>query len=194
IDSFIKSLKNENLTKADYQDALTRGQQILTDYYNHYQSSFSPDCLSEYNFAHDNIVVDDIPLTGKIDKVEILKSTTAGLPDVNVVDYKTGNPDGKSAKLSPDGDYFRQLVFYKILASASPRFKYHVSSGTIDFVQKSQSKNNFIQKKFDISSDHISALKKLIHQVYGQIINLEFDSIGDQCRDPDHLHHLLNRS
>jgi len=190
IATFTKSLQNENLTKANYQDTLVRGRQILTDYYHHYQSSFSSECLSEYNFAHDNIVVDGISLTGKIDKVEILKSTTTGLPDVNVVDYKTGNPDGKSAKLSPNGDYFRQLVFYKILAESSPRFKYHVSSGTIDFVQKSQSKNNFIQKKFEISTDQVSDLKKLIHQVYEQIINLEFDSIGDQCRDPDHLHHL----
>ena len=58
----------------------------------------------------------DVPIKGKLDKLEFFGK------DVNVVDYKTGDPEKAKEKLLPPndkkpngGDYWRQAVFYKIL-------------------------------------------------------------------------------
>jgi DNA helicase-2/ATP-dependent DNA helicase PcrA len=110
---------------------------------------------------------------------------------VEVIDFKTGNPDGKYKELSPDGDYFRQLVFYKLLATLDPNFKYNVVKGTIDFVEKSKQKETFIRREFDITEEHLQGLKNLIKETYQKIISFEFNIIGENCRNSNHLHHLF---
>jgi DNA helicase-2/ATP-dependent DNA helicase PcrA len=184
-------LLKENLSHLEFSETLNRGNEILSSYYQNYQDTFSCDCLTEFDFVHDHVHLGNIPVTGKIDKIEILKTSINGSPDVNVVDFKTGNPDTKSKELKEDGEYFRQLVFYKLLADNDPCFKYHVVSGTIDFVQKSKSKDSFVKKEFTITDKHINDLKLLIEDVYEDILNLEFNEIGPECRDSLGLHHLL---
>jgi DNA helicase-2/ATP-dependent DNA helicase PcrA len=181
----------ENLSHLEFSETLNRGNEILSSYYQNYQDTFSCDCLTEFDFVHDHVHLGDIPVTGKIDKIEILKTSINGSPDVNVVDFKTGNPDTKSKELKEDGEYFRQLVFYKLLADSDPCFKYHVTSGTIDFVQKSKTKDTFVKKEFIITDKHVENLKLLIEDVYEDILNLEFNEIGPDCRDSLGLHHLL---
>jgi hypothetical protein len=63
--------------------------------------------------------------------------------------------------------------------------------GTIDFVQKSKTRGKFIQSSFEFSPDDISALKELIKITYNQILNLEFNKLGEECQDRDHLHALF---
>jgi DNA helicase-2/ATP-dependent DNA helicase PcrA len=188
---YSKFLLHENLSPMEFSESLNRGNQILSEYYQNYHDSFDCDCLTEFDFAAEHVHLDDIPLTGKIDKVEILKTSKDGVKDVNVVDFKTGNPDTKSKELKEDGEYFRQLVFYKILADSDPSFNYNVVSGTIDFVQKSKYKKNFVKKDFVVTEKQVEDLKKLIKEVYQKILNLEFQKIGDNCPDRNHLHYLL---
>jgi len=183
---FDSNLKKENLSSSDYQDLLSHGHQVLTDYYQHYQNEFNGRCLTEHDFKFYNVRMDDIPLTGKIDKIEFLSGN-----QVNVVDYKTGKPDSKYQELSPEGDYFRQLVFYKLLCSEAKGFPYEVVSGTIDFIEKNN-KNQFIRKNYQLTNDDVAKLKSQIIEVFSKIKSLDFTP-SPKCDDPDHLHYLFDK-
>jgi DNA helicase-2/ATP-dependent DNA helicase PcrA len=186
LEVFTRNLKKENLSKTDFKDLLTQGQQILTDYYHHYQNQFDNKCLIEHDFKTFNVRLNDIPLTGKIDRMDILANNK-----VNVVDYKTGKPDSKYKELSQEGDYFRQLVFYKLLCDNAHGFKYHVVSGSIDFVQK-DNKGQFKKSDFTITTEDTQKLSKLIEDTFQKISALEFP-VGPDCSDSDHLHYLSDK-
>lgn len=183
---FESNLKRENLSTADHNDLLFQGQKHLTDYYQHYQATFNSNCLVEHDFRPYLTRLDDIPITGKIDKIEIIKGKK-----VNVVDFKTGNPDSKYQELSKEGDYYRQLLFYKILSDHSPGFPYQVASGTIDFIQKSRT-GKFIRRDFTFPREDIQKTENLIKNTYRQITSFNFSPSPD-CPDPDHLHQLFNK-
>lgn len=183
---FENNLKREQISNNDFQDLLVNGRQVLTDYYLNYQSEFNNRCLTEHDFKFYGVKINDIKLTGKIDKIDILENN-----EINVVDFKTGKPDSAYEKLKPDGDYFRQLVFYKILCEQSRDFKYKVKSGTIDFIQK-DNYGKFKKVNFSITSDDVQNLKDLIIETYQKIVNLEF-APNPKCDDPEHLHFLFNK-
>lgn len=183
---FTNNLARENLNAQDYKYLLTQGHQYLAGYYQHYHDEFNGHCLTEHDFKFYRVQLGDIPLTGKIDKLELL-------PDhkINVVDYKTGKPDSKSRELSPEGDYYRQLVFYKLLCDSAPGFPYQVTSGTIDFVQPNQA-GQFVRKNYQLTSDMTAQLSADIQSVWKKIQSLEFP-VGEKCDDPDHLHYLAGK-
>ncbi len=191
ITRFSEFIKKEKLSKEDESESLKKGQEILTEYYTNYQSSFDKNTLTDFDFAPNNVYLDKIPITGKIDEIKIYDQKINGKQVAEVIDFKTGNPDGKYKELSKDGDYFRQLVFYKILSDLDLTFKYVINKGTIDFIQKSKTRNKFIQNSFEFSQNDIDDLKDLIQKTYQKIINLEFNQIGEDCQDKDHLHSLL---
>lgn len=188
---FQESLKKEKLSKDDESESLHKGEELLRDYYLNYQLFFNKDTVTDFDFSPNHVFLDGIPITGKIDKIQIFDEKINGKLTAEVVDFKTGNPDGKYKELSKDGDYFRQLVFYKILSDLDPTFRYVITKGTIDFVQKSKTRNKFVQNTFEFSENDIDSLKELIKEVYEKIINLEFNKIGEDCQDKDHLHSLL---
>ena len=71
---------------------------------------------------------------------------------VNVVDYKTGLPEKGIQKLNPPndknpngGDYWRQLVFYKILLDSYQLKKWNMVSGEIDFLLKDEKNEDALQ-------------------------------------------------
>lgn len=183
---FNQNLKQENLSPIDFELLKAHGQEILTAYYQHYKQSFNGNCLTEHDFKFKNVRLGDIPLTGKIDKIEFLNSNR-----VNVVDYKTGKPDSKYQQLSPEGDYFRQLVFYKLLCSESKGFPHEVVSGTIDFIEKNN-KDQFVRKNYQLTDDDVNKLKAQIAEVFNKIINLDFTP-SPKCEDKDHLHYLFDK-
>lgn len=191
LNRFSEFIKKEKLSKEDESESLQKGQEILTEYYNNYQSTFDKNTLTDFDFAPNNVYLDKIPITGKIDEIKISDQKINGKQVAEVIDFKTGNPDGKYKELSKDGDYFRQLVFYKILSDLDLTFKYVINKGTIHFIQKSKTRNKFIQNSFEFSQNDIDNLKDLIQKTYQKIINLEFNQIGEDCQDKDHLHSLL---
>jgi len=180
------NLKKESLSSQDFQDLLSHGHQVLTDYYENYKDEFNGHCFTEHDFKSYNVRMDDIPLTGKIDKIEFLSGSK-----VNVVDYKTGKPDSKYQELSPEGDYFRQLVFYKLLCSEAKGFPHEVVSGTIDFIEKNN-KNLYVHKNYSLTDDDVTKLKSQIIEVFNKIKSLDFTP-SSKCEDKDHLHYLFDK-
>lgn len=168
LERFASHLQRETLTDQEYADVLAVGRKQLAGYYDHYQSEFSVHSLGEYDFRNHRVRLEGIPITGKIDKIELLEGKT-----VNVVDYKTGSPERGLLQLKPNGNYHRQIVFYKLLCENSEQFPYNMISGEIDFIRPDK-RGQFIKKKLEVTDKDLEVLTADIKRVWQEIHELKF--------------------
>lgn len=166
-----QALAREVLVEPMRRDLLLLGQVVLGEYFDQYQEQFKPGAMTEYNFHGHHVRLDDLSLTGLVDKIEIID---AKRQLVKVVDYKTGNPDTKSAVLKHGGDYWRQLVFYKLLADRSERFPYTVTQGEVDFVEPSKRSGKFVKKEYVLTDKDVTEVEEQIRSVWSDIKALKF--------------------
>lgn len=162
----------ESFTKEQFKRRMEYGQTILTDYYEHSVSSFTKIVAIERNIR--NVVINGIPLKGKLDKLEFDGKS------VNVVDYKTGDPDraitklnGPTAKDPLGGDYWRQAVFYKILVDNYEQRGWTAVSTEFDFIEPDKQKE-YQRKKLIISSVDVDLVKEQITTVWNKIQQRDF--------------------
>lgn len=161
----------ESFTEEQYNRRMEYGQTILNDYYDKNISSFNK--IVAVEVAIKNVVVNGVPLKGKLDKIEFDGK------QVNVVDYKTGNIDTARKKLlAPHdkeplgGDYWRQAVFYKILVDNDTKGWIAVSS-EFDFVEPDKKKEYHKAKVF-ISAEDITTVKHQITETWNKIQARDF--------------------
>ncbi|MFN5009222.1 MAG: ATP-dependent helicase [Bacteroidota bacterium] len=162
----------ESFTKEEFERRLEYGKDVLAKYYDKKINSFNKIVSIEKNIR--NVLVDGIPLKGKIDKMEFDGHM------VNVVDYKTGNPDKAKEKLKPPaelpphgGDYWRQAVFYKVLIDHFEQGKYQVVSTEFDFIEPN-AKKEIKSIKMNIAPDDTKALRDQIQYVWNRIQARDF--------------------
>lgn len=163
-------------TKLQYERRLEMGIELLTEYYNEHVPVWTKEVQLE-KWLVGNIGL--APIKGKIDKIELLSDN-----DCRVVDYKTGNPDSPKTKenLAPPnaknemlgGDYWRQMIFYKLLVECQPFNKLKVGEGVFEYLEKGK-KNNNTHKIIIIPSDE-ETVKKQIESSYKKIKNFEFEN------------------
>ena len=179
LDQFEVALRQEILSHGDEIDSLRKGQKMLKAYYDFYKSSLARPLYTEkfFGYGFSPIYLDDIPLTGKVDRIDSLEERASGeRPGVRVVDYKTGRPrsrneiEGKTQEA--DLSYKRQLIFYKLLSDLDRSFNYEVVEAELDFVEGREGK--FIKHSFTISRQEVDDLKTTIREVMKRIRNLEF--------------------
>ena len=112
-----------------------------------------------------------------------------------MVDYKTGAAKTRNQILGvtkeANKDYFRQLVFYKLLADLDKSFPLTVQEAMLDFVEPNKKSGRFKREKFLITDDQVNELKETIRSVMKDIRALKFDRITDYrtCVDCEYLHH-----
>ncbi len=162
----------ESFTKEQFARRMEYGQEILSNYYDKYISSFNKIVAIERNIR--NVVIKDVPLKGKLDKLEFDGKS------VNVVDYKTGDPDkaipktkGPSDKDPNGGDYWRQAVFYKILVDNYEQKDWKVVSTEFDFIEPDK-KKNYRREKIVITPSDITTVSQQISTAWEKIQNREF--------------------
>ncbi len=162
----------ESFTKEEFERRMEYGREILDKYHDKKINSFNKIVAVERNIR--NVMVDGVPLKGKIDKMEFDGHK------VNVVDYKTGNPDNAKAKLkNPQsdppygGDYWRQAVFYKLLIDNNEQGKYQVMSTEFDFVEPN-AKKEISSTLVPISKDDTDAVREQIQFVWEKIQARDF--------------------
>lgn len=172
--NFSRRLDREVLTEVDKKDTLETGLKILEEYYAKYSTQLGQSALVEYDFKPHCVVVEGVSVTGKIDKVLPLDGKLEKGSPVAVVDYKTGNPDKAYKKMKPEGNYYRQMVFYQLLCDESPQFPYKMEYGEFDFVQKSTAKGLFVKKKIVVSEEDKQELREQIRRVWDEIVQLNF--------------------
>jgi len=177
-ESFKKHLKREVMTAGDMEVSLAQGLKILTEYYEREHDNMKIPLANEHPFAKGKVFMESVPITGKIDRMDIIDDK---LSTVCVTDYKTGKSKSENVVRgmteNSTGDEFRQLVFYKILGDCDPKFRWHIMAGELYFVADG--------KRVTITATNadIESLKRAIKDSHAKIQNLEFDKIkkGKPC-------------
>ena len=181
---FIKGMKiyRSHFTQMEFDNFNILGEKILREYYDEYRDQWNTakQTISEKNIKHTSI--GEIPIKGKIDKVEVYDD------HVKVIDYKTGTyKKDKLAGVSDEdqgGDYWRQLVFYKLLVDNDPTLDWKMKSGTMDFVEKAKTKVKYDKIELPISPQDEEAVTKQLQESWTAIHNYEFEQFceDENCR------------
>jgi DNA helicase-2/ATP-dependent DNA helicase PcrA len=177
--SFEEELKNlqHQLSDTEFQRRLELGRKNLSYFYQHVLSTLPKKAQVEYKVRH--CEVDGIPLTGTIDLLTFVDTTTA-----KIFDYKTGRADAKKLRrptaTSPlGGSYYRQLVFYKLLYENHRVISHVVKEGEILFLDPNQ-RGNYLRKSIRITAKDVEHVKNLIQQTYAKIQAQDFyDGCGE---------------
>ncbi len=189
---FEEALTHEALRTEEYEKRLQYGKKILSDYYQQRAQETKQPLFIErsFGFGWSRTILDDIPLTGRVDRVDWVSQADK---TVCVIDYKTGKPrtvgeiEGKtlSAELSereqalPEsirGPYKRQLLFYKLLSQLDKTFVPTVVEGTFDFVEPDRQSGKLITRTLTLPDEEVEDLKKLIREVMAEMRSLAFIS------------------
>jgi DNA helicase-2/ATP-dependent DNA helicase PcrA len=195
IKRFEEALAREPIKESEYEEALAKGRRALPIFYDTYRAAWSPRALNEVRI--DALPLDDGTLiNGKLDRIEFLD--TPGIKDgagiaessgvsreaVRVIDYKTGKPktrnDIEGLTASSDGNYKRQLVFYKLLLDKEG--KRDMKDGVIQFIEPDD-RGAMHREEFAITAGEVKALEKLVVDVAREILDLSFWDKG--CHKPD---------
>jgi DNA helicase-2/ATP-dependent DNA helicase PcrA len=157
----------ESFTREQFERRMEYGHEVLANYYDRYVNSWNKIVAIERNIR--NVLVNDVPLKGKLDKLEFDGKS------VNVVDYKTGDPDKAREKLKrPDdknqngGDYWRQAVFYKILVDSYEKKGWQVVSSEFDFIEPDK-KKQYKKEKVFITKEDIDIVCAQIKTVWEKV-------------------------
>lgn len=176
--TYYMDLNRSSFTEIQFEKRSAYGTKVLEEYFNHYKSSWTTNVRVEYNVWQAQI--DGVPITGKIDKIEFEE----GGARTNIVDYKTGQYSNSIQKLKAPsetdpigGDYWRQIVFYKILTDSDKKESWNMRSGEMDFIEKDSKSGEFKKIKIEVSHEDIEIVKAQIKDTYTKIMNHEF-SIG----------------
>ena len=171
------------LSPKGYQSRLERGQRELGTYYATYHKSWVHDVEIEY--AIKNAEVDGIPLTGIIDRIDVISDAY-----VRVVDYKTSTSSrGKVSRPTErkpyGGDYWRQLTFYKLLYDNRPGTLHRVREGHISYLL-TDANGEQPEERIELGQRDTDALRKIIGEVWEAIQEQQFEGCGqpecDWCR------------
>ncbi len=161
----------ESFTKESFARRHEYGLEILSNYYDEYLYGWNKVVAVERNIR---TAVKGVPIRGKLDKLEFVNK------DVNVVDYKTGDPDNARVKLKPPdeknpngGDYWRQAVFYKILVDNYDQKSWNVVSTEFDFVEPDKQKK-YRKTKLVITPEDITTVTQQITGTWEKIKAHEF--------------------
>lgn len=181
IQKYLEFLEKEILTKRDREELKEKGKKILAEYFNAVAKNWEGDLKGEMDIKGVKFS-EDIILNGRLDMVETLNSKG----DVRVYDFKTGKPKSRNQieglTKTSNGDYLRQMVFYKILLDRYHNGKLKMSEGVIEFVEPDSS-GSFKRETFIISDEQIKEVEDEISEIASEVINLEF--WNKRCEDKD---------
>ncbi len=148
-----------------------------------------PTAKAEVNFSPEHLFFDNIPLTGKIDHLNLDKDQKT----IEVYDFKTGpyHPE-KWQSHATLYKYALQLEFYKLLLNLSPTYRnYQVNTGHILFVSPDPTTLAVYDKPYEYTTRSADEFKSLLRAVYGHITSLDFLAPDSPlCLYPDNSRRL----
>lgn len=172
IEKFHEELELQSITPKEIERYRKRGIDALTGFYNDGMREWNKNYETELEIRGIRIN-DNLVLTGKIDMIVPLGKGDA----FDVYDFKTGKVKSRSqiegTTKSSDGNYKRQLIFYKILLDKFRNNFFKMKNGIIEFVEPTE-KGIFRQEVFVITKEEQNALLEQIIEVGKDIINLSF--------------------
>ncbi len=169
-----------NFSQKEFEDRMYFGNEILSGYYAQYQDKWREDWSYRFELGIDHAEFQGIPVKGKLDKVIIYPG------GATVVDYKTGKYENGVRKLKPPTNgkpgenYWRQIVFYKILTMADKNYNLAMKDGVIDFVQPAKD-GAYKQRSMEVTSQDIEVVAAEMTEVYDKIRAYEFHEGCGEC-------------
>jgi len=197
-EKFLELLKYQILTAEERERLTKKWIEGLTWYYEHFIKNPRIPLAVEYNFRPRDVVFDGVRITGKVDKVEAITTSPPAplltwegnqwrlfIEDVAVVDYKTWSikTEGKIKWVDrywnkkdtyEEWKYYRQLLFYKLLAENDPEFssKFNVVELALDFVEWKNWEYKYVP--VSIKPWDYEEFKELVKDSWEKINSLEF--------------------
>lgn len=162
----------EAMPTAVFEQYQMRGEVLLNRYMEEVAPQAHTDVAIEYSVPR---VVSEgrIPLSGRIDKLEFYPD------EAKVVDYKTGNPEsayrkaGRPSEENPlGGDYWRQMVFYKLLVEAETGQRGLVQTGAVEFLERAAGES--IREEFPLSEADAQVVRGQLKDVWKKIQAADF--------------------
>ncbi len=180
LDYFNESITHYSASEKDLFALSEKGSRIISSYYQKCMKDW--DLKRESELVIPNIYLDtDISINGKIDMIVLKKNNS-----VVVYDFKTGKAKSRNALLGgtqvQNKDYYRQLVFYKLLLSLYKKGQYKMTEGVIEFVE-SAFEGEIKSESFTIEESEVKELIQNIHDMKDSILSLSF--WDKTCEDPD---------
>ena len=183
--SYAQTLAAQHLSPDDTKLFTEKGQSVLTAFLDAKQSSFTQQQLAELNFANQNSFVGQAQLTGKLDLVDIDKTTKT----IYVTDYKTGKPshswkgisDYEKIKLHK---YRQQLMFYQLLVKSSRDYGNFTFTGAcLQFVEPDAKTGDILSLEDTFSEEELTDFARLIGVVWRKITTLDLPDVSKYSAD-----------
>jgi DNA helicase-2/ATP-dependent DNA helicase PcrA len=184
-DEFVREFRwfmhrnRDAFTSEEFKLRMDYGDKILPAFYNDNVSQWHTNVEVEYPVR--TFPFNGVPVRGNLDKVEINGS------QVNIVDYKTGKLKYAKEKLmrptadKPDGgDYWRQAVFYKILADNDKTKHWEAVSTVFDFIEPVDGR--YHKEKIVIYPEDVALVTRQLTETYQKIMAHDF---ATGCGKPD---------
>lgn len=161
-------IHQSHFTKRQFEEQLYYGEQILPAYYDARIASWRS--LKEkphVEFRIKDAVYAGVPISGMIDKIELHPHS------IRVVDYKTGKYASNKLKppadeLDPGSEYWRQIVFYKLLLDQIPEYRHRMQEGVMDFIIPDNS-GNFQLSTITVQPEDEASVGRALNHAYERI-------------------------
>lgn len=174
-----------HFTDEEYKNMMAYGEEILPKYHSERMTTLTNEMKFGLEVKVDNAEYGGVPIKGVLDKVEIHKDY------VDVIDYKTGNIfnykskaklKGPKDETEKGGDYWRQIVFYKILLDSDKRNNWQMTSGWMDFVEPERKTDKFFRQKIVVTPEDIQRVGQQITDTWEKINKHDF---SQGCQEED---------
>ncbi len=173
---FLKLVDSADMTEDEKRDLRDRGEAEIMKFLEARGDQLrNTHADSERSFFSENILLEDIPLGGKIDRIEIDDNAKT----ITVADFKTAKPKAKWNDKDSTLKYKLQLYFYKFLIEGSRDYaNYKVTTGRIDFVAPDDN-GDISSLELEFNDEEAARIKKLIKIVYAHIKALDFPDTSE---------------
>lgn len=154
-------LDKRNLADVDRKALWRKGSDFLKGYITTFRSEFIRDCITEFSVP--GVLVGDVRLTGKLDKIERFSDGA-----VRVIDYKTGTARSGQADKNR-----LQILFYKLLLDGWENGMYPMREGRIDYLAPDD-KGKYKQEVIVPDETSLAELRSEIARVAHEIRTVAF--------------------
>ena len=177
---FTELIARYSASEKDLVTLAEKGSHIIRSYYQKRMKEWNTNRESELIIP--NMYLDtDISINGKIDMIELKKNH-----EVVVYDFKTGKTRSRNELLGntkkANKDYYRQLVFYKLLLSLYKKGQYKMKEGVIEFVESAVD-GDIKNESFNIEEGEVKELIQQISAMKNSVLTLAF--WDTTCEDKD---------
>ena len=175
--NFSEVLRKKLVDKDKFKEFEQFGKNSLKIFYENKVEKLKSTSLSEVNFSPYKIKIDDVPVKGKIDRIDFVVD---GQDEISVIDYKTGKHNSSKVSAQNKGDYYTQLLFYTLLVKNHPKYNWRVKNLELCYIDPDGEGKMQKDIRIEISDDDLKWMQAEIKEVYNSIMSLDFDRINEK--------------